>query len=54
VIADYRSTLEDPLGHIYKRWSNCFKLCCSTAPWYIIDFPDNIDWKRKLLIIAAV
>ncbi|CDW72659.1 UNKNOWN [Stylonychia lemnae] len=54
IIADFKSTIEDPIGHIYKRWSNCFKQCMSTAPWYVIDFPENIDWKRKLLILSAV
>ena len=25
IIADYKSSIDDPIGHIYKRWSNCFK-----------------------------
>jgi hypothetical protein len=54
VIADYHSSIDDHLGYIYKRWSNCYKMCFSTAPWYIIDFPEKIDWKKKLLIMAGV
>lgn len=47
-------SLGEPMGRVYKRWSNCYKMGCSTAPWYIIDFPPGIDWKRKVLIISAV
>ena len=26
----------------------------ASAAWYIIDFPEGIDWKKKLLIIGGV
>lgn len=53
-ISDYRQAKEIPLGHIYKRWSTCPKICCSTAPWYIIDFPEESDWKQRILILVAI
>jgi hypothetical protein len=53
-IVKYKQNLAVPLGYIYKRWSECFKMCCASAAYYIIDFPDKIDWKRKLLIISGV
>lgn len=53
-IYDKQLAKGDPVGFIYKRFSKCKKICCSTAPWYVIDFPPDIDWRKKLLIISAV
>ena len=54
VISDHNAMDNEPLGYIYKKWSSCYKLMFSSAAWYIIDFPEGIDWKKKLLIISGV
>ncbi|TNV72254.1 hypothetical protein FGO68_gene5821 [Halteria grandinella] len=54
VIGDYSTNMVEAKGYIYKTWSNFYKVCCSSAPWYIIDFPDECDWRRKILITAAI
>lgn len=44
-IIDGLSGSEKALGRIVRRWSNCMKMCCAQASWYIIDFPKECDWK---------
>jgi len=53
-IDEFHANLAEPKGQIFKTWSDCFKLCCSTAPWYVIDYPKESDWKARVLIVAAL
>lgn len=43
-----------PVGWVFKQYSGCQDQCISNAPSYILEFPQAMDWKSKLLIIAGV
>lgn len=42
------------IGKIYRMWSGAYDQVCAKAPQYIIEYPNGMDWKMKLLIISAV
>ena len=48
------SSVKEPIGYIYKKWSTFQEQCLSTAAHYILQFPEGMNWKNKLLILTAL
>lgn len=42
------------VGSIYKKYADCIDSCLASSAAYIIELPEGINWKNKLLIVAGV
>ena len=42
------------MGSVYKKYVECIDTCLASSAAYIIELPEGINWKNKLLIVAGV
>jgi len=53
-ISFYEDKQSKPIGQIYKQFAGVSEGCFSSGAQYVVEFPKNMDWKSKLLIITGV